>query len=118
MRLEINTKDIQFRVAGLVKPRQDYRDKSGKTQATTSDEDGRRPLWTVRLDAIDTKRETKETIFVEVAGEQPRLTFDGFALVHELVYAPWVGKDGKLRRAFKAEHVEAAPGSKQSQHAA
>jgi hypothetical protein len=105
MRLLIDTKDITFRVEGLAKPRQDYRDKSGNTQATTSDEDGRRPIWTVRLGAVDTGRATKETIFVEVAGEQPRLTFDGFAMVHELVYAPWVGKDGKIKRAFRAASV-------------
>ena len=110
MRLLIDTKDIQFRVAGLAKARQDYRDKSGK-QATTSDEDGRRPIWTVRLDAVDTKRETKETIFVEVAGDEPRLTFDGFAVVHELVYAPWVGKDGKIKRAFRATSIADAAAS-------
>ena len=51
---------------------------------------------------MDAKRETKETIFVEVAGDEPRLTFDGFAVVRELVYAPWVGKDGKIKRAFRA----------------
>jgi hypothetical protein len=105
MRLLIDTKDITFRVAGLAKPRTDYRDKSGNTQATTSDADGRRPLWTVRLDAVDNTRETKETIFVEVAGDEPRLTFDGYAVVRELVYVPWVGKDGKIKRAFRATSV-------------
>ena len=49
---------------------------------------------------------------------EPKLTFDGYAIVHELVYAPWVGKDGKLRRAFKAEGVEPVSTPKQSQHAA
>jgi hypothetical protein len=120
MRLLIDTRDIQFRVAGLAKPRPDYRDKSGNTQATTSDQDGRRPIWTVRLDAVDTKRETKETIFVEVAGDEPRLTFDGFAVVHELVSAPWVGKDGKIKRAFRAASVTdaaAAPSGKSVQAA-
>jgi hypothetical protein len=48
----------------------------------------------VRLTAIDTINETTETIWVEVAGDEPKLTFNGFAVVHELVYAPWVGKDG------------------------
>lgn len=48
----------------------------------------------MRLDAIDHHRETKETIWVDVAGEQPRLTFDDFALVRGLVFAPWVGRDG------------------------
>jgi hypothetical protein len=120
MRLLIDTKDITFRVEGLAKPRTDYRDKSGKTQATTSDEDGRRPIWTVRLGAIDNTRKTKETIFVEVAGIEPRLTFDGDAEVFELVYAPWVGKDGKIKRAFRATSVadaSAAPSGKSVQAA-
>lgn len=119
MRLLIDTTGITFRVAGLAKPRPDYRDKSGNTQATTSDADGRRPIWTVRLDAVDSGRETKETIFVEVAGDEPRLTFDGFAVVSELVYAPWVGKDGKIKRAFRAASVtDAAASSQKSVHAA
>ncbi len=41
-----------------------------------------------------------------MAGEQPRLTFDGYAVVHGLVFAPWVGRDGKIKRAFRAESVE------------
>ena len=116
MRLLIDTRDVQFRVAGLPKARPDYQDKS--KQATTSEQDGRRPLWTVRLDAVDAKRETKETIFVEVAGDEPRLTFDGFAMVHELVYAPWVGKDGKIKRSFRAAAIaDAAPSGKSAQAA-
>ena len=113
MRTKIDTSGIQFQVAATAKAKQDYRDKA--RQATTLDG---RPVWTVRLTATDTVHETNETIWVEVAGDEPKLTFNGFAVVQELVYAPWVGKDGKLRRAFKAEVVEAVPGSKQSQHAA
>ena len=64
------------------------------------------PVWTVRLDAIEPEREARETIWVEVAGDQPRLTFDGYAVVHGLVFAPWVGRDGKIKRAFRAESVE------------
>jgi hypothetical protein len=101
MRLLINTNGIQFRVAGMPKPRPHYKDKD--QQATT--QDGRK-IWTVRLDAIDTERETKETIWVEVAGDEPKLTFDGFAQVSGLVFAPWVGRDNKIRRAFRAEVVE------------
>lgn len=115
MQLLIDTSNIQFRVAGLAKPRQDYRDKSGRTQATMQDG---RLIWTVRLDAIDTARETKETIFVEVAGDEPRLTFDGYAVVRELVYAPWVGKDGKIKRAFRAASVADAASSGKSVQAA
>jgi hypothetical protein len=118
MRLLIDTSGVQFRVAGLPRPRPDYKDK--EKQATTSQADGSRPIWTVRLDAVDAQRETKETIFVEVAGDEPRLTFDGYASVHELVYAPWVGKDSKIKRAFRASAIAdaAAPASGKSVHAA
>ena len=101
MRLLIDTSGIQFRVAGTAKPRPDFKDK--ERQATTRDG---LLIWTVRLDAIDTERETKETIWVEVAGDEPKLTFDGFAQVRGLVFAPWVGRDGKIRRAFRADVVE------------
>jgi hypothetical protein len=112
MRLELKTDGVQFRVASPAKAKQDYKDK--ERQATTRDGE---PIWTVRLDAIDHDRETKETIWVEVAGEQPRLTFDDFALVRGLVFAPWVGRDGKIRRAFRAESVEPSGPSKSVQAA-
>ena len=66
----------------------------------------------MRLDAVDAVHESKETIWVEVAGDEPRLTFDGYALVRDLVYAPWVGNDGKIKRQFRAETVEPAPSGK------
>jgi hypothetical protein len=112
MRLLIDTKGVQFRVAGAAKPRPDYKDKD--RQAKTQDG---RLIWTVRLDAIDAERETKETIWVEVAGDEPKLTFDGFAVVRGLVYAPWVGKDGKIKRAFRADAVESAPSGRSAQAA-
>jgi hypothetical protein len=106
MRLLIDTRGVQFRVAGAAKPREDYKDKGRQAK----DREGR-PIWTVRLDAVDAERETKETIWVEVAGDEPKLTFDGFALVRGLVFAPWVGRDGKIKRAFRAEAIEPlAPG--------
>ena len=47
-----------------------------------------------------------------------RLTFDGYAVVRELVYAPWVGRDGKIKRAFRAEVIaEASPSGKPAQAA-
>lgn len=113
MRLLIDTKGVQFRVAGAAKPKPDYKDKD--RQATTRDG---QPIWTVRLDAIDAERETKETIWVEVAGDEPKLTFDGFAVVRGLVYAPWVGKDGKIKRAFRADAVEPAASPGRSAQAA
>lgn len=104
MRLLIETSTVQFRVAGLPKR------KIVKGQEAIT-RDGR-PVWTVRLDAVDAVHESKETIWVEVAGDEPRLTFDGYALVRDLVFAPWVGNDGKIKRQFRAETVEPAPSGK------
>src|SRR5580704_18915256 len=112
MRLELKTDSVQFRVASPAKPRADYKDK--ERQAVTRDGE---PIWTVRLDAIEPERETKETIWVEVAGEQPKVTFDGYALVRGLVFAPWVGRDGKIKRAFRADAVESAQSVKPVQAA-
>jgi hypothetical protein len=112
MRLLIDTSGTQFRVAGVAKPRQDYKDKD--RQAVSRDG---LLIWTVRLDAIEPERETKETIWVEVAGNEPKLTFDDYAVVRGLVFAPWVGRDGKIRRAFRADAVEPVQSSK-SVHAA
>jgi hypothetical protein len=112
MRLLIDTSGVQFRVAGAAKPRPDFKDKD--RQAVSRDG---QPIWTVRLDAIEPERETKETIWVEVAGDQPKVTFDGYAEVSGLVFAPWVGRDGKIRRAFRADAVDPA-GSAKSVHAA
>ena len=112
MRLLIDTSSVQFRVAGAAKARPDFKDKD--RQAVTRDGE---PIWTVRLDAIEPERETKETIWVEVAGEQPKVTFDGYAVVRGLVFAPWVGRDGKIKRAFRADAVEPAQ-SGRSVHAA
>ena len=112
MQLLINTSPVQFRVAGAVKPRMDYKDKDRQAK----DRDGR-PIWTVHLDAIDTERQTKETIWVEVAGDEPKLTFDGYAVVRNLVFAPWVGRDGKIKRAFRADAVEPHPSVKSVQAA-
>lgn len=112
MRLLIDASGVQFRVASAAKPRQDYKDK--ERQAVSRDG---LPIWTVRLDAIEPERETKETIWVEVAGNEPKLTFDDYALVRGLVFAPWVGRDGKIRRAFRADAVEPIQSAK-SVHAA
>jgi hypothetical protein len=112
MRLLIDTSSVQFRVAAQAKPKQDFKDKD--RQAVTRDGE---PIWTVRLDAIEPERETKETIWVEVAGEQPKVTFDGYAVVRGLVFAPWVGRDGKIKRAFRADAVEPHPSVKSVQAA-
>jgi hypothetical protein len=103
MLLKIETSGTQFRVAGPARPKSDYKDRD--RQATTRDGE---PIWTVRLDAIEPDREARETIWVEVAGDQPVLTFDGYAVVRGLVFAPWVGRDGKIKHAFRADAVEPA----------
>lgn len=110
--IDVKGQGVQFRVAGAVRPRMDYKDKD--KQAHTQDG---RAIWTVRLDAVNTERETKETIYVEVAGDEPKLTFDGYATVRNLVYAPWVGRDGKIKRAFRAEAVEPVPSGRSAQAA-
>ena len=114
MRLLIDASGIRFRAGGPAKPKSDYRDKA--KQAVTPDG---RPIWVVRLTAFDTSSDhgSSESIWVEVAGDEPKLTFDGFVQVRGLVFAPWVGKDGKIRRAFRAETVEPA-GSGKAVHAA
>src|SRR5436309_15271839 len=101
MRLLIDTNGVQFRVASQAKPKPDYKDKD--RQATTRDGE---PVWTVRLDAIEPDREARETIWVEVAGEQPGLTFDVYAVVHVLVFATCVGREGKIRLAFRDDDCE------------
>jgi hypothetical protein len=100
MRLKIDTSEVRFRVAGSVKRKQ----VKGQ-DATTPDG---RPVWTVRLDAIEDGKERRETIWVEVAGEEPKLTFEGAANVTDLTFAPWVNRDGKIVRNFRAEQVTAA----------
>jgi hypothetical protein len=104
MRLKIDTSEVKFRVAGTAKPRKDFKDKD--KQATTPDG---RPIWTLRLTAIEVDRETAETIWVEVAGDEPKLTLDELVQVHGLVFAPWVGRDSKIRRAFRADTVTQLP---------
>lgn len=112
MRLKIDISTVKFRVAGTARPRQVS--KNDKTQKMTGDRDpkGNRPIWTIRLLAIDTEVGTTEQIFVEVAGDMPQLTVDEIATVRNLTYAPWAtvkftdGKPkGEIMRAFRADAV-------------
>ena len=103
MRTRIDTSEAKFRVAALPKPRQQSR--TNPAQRMTPDG---RPVWSVRLTAIDTGSNTSETIWVEVAGEEPKLTLDELARVDGLVYDPYVHKDThKIVRAFRAEAITA-----------
>jgi hypothetical protein len=104
MRLKIDTSEVKFRAAGTTRPKKDYKD--ADKQAMTK-EDSPRPIWTVRLTAIEPGRETAETIWVEVAGDEPKVTLDELVQVHGLVFAPWVGRDNKIKRAFRADAVTA-----------
>ena len=92
MRLRIDTSEIKFRVAALAKPR--ARSRTDQTQKTTPDG---RPIWAVRLTAIDTGSNSVETIWVEVAGEEPKLTLDELALVQGLVVRPVGEQEGRDR---------------------
>ena len=100
MRLKIDTSEVKFRVAGPVTPRKDPKNRDAQAHPP----DGR-PIWTVRLDAIEDEQFRKETIWVEVAGDEPKLTFDGYVQVHALVFAPWVNREHKIMRSFRAEQV-------------
>lgn len=109
MRLKIDISTVKFRVMG-VGPRQVS--KNDKTQKTTPPSDGRRPIWSVRLLAIDTETNSTEQIFVEVAGDMPQLAVDELATVHNLTYAPWAAVEfvdgkpkGKVMRSFRADSV-------------
>ena len=98
MLLKIDTGGVRFRVAGTARPKQ----VKGE-QARTPDG---APVWSVRLTAIEDDRERTETIWVEVAGEEPKLTLDDLVAVHGLTFAPWVSKqDNKIVRNFRAERV-------------
>jgi|SRR6185312_9996615 len=112
MRNRIDITNVKFRVAG-VGPRQVS--KTNKTQKTTGDRDpaGNRPIWTVRLTAIDTELNSSEQIFVEVAGDMPQLVIDELAAVHNLTYQPWAAVEkapdgqlkGKVMRSYRADSV-------------
>jgi hypothetical protein len=103
MRLKIDTSTVKFRVAGKARPR--TVSKADQSQKTTPPSDGSRPIWVVRLMAVDTVAGTTEQIFVEVAGDMPDLAVDEIAAVKGLVFAPWVNNQKEIMRAFRAESV-------------
>ena len=104
MRLRIDTSEIKFRVAALAQPR--ARSRTDQTQKTMPDG---RPIWAVRLTAIDAGSNSSETIWVEVAGDEPKLATDELVQVDGLVFAPWISgpqrKDHKIVRNFRADSV-------------
>jgi len=120
MRLRIDASGVKFRAGGPAKPKKDYRDSS--KQAVTPDG---RPIWVVRLTAYDTnpEHESSESIWVEVAGDEPKLTADELVQIDALAFAPWISgparKDHKIVRNFRADTVTLASASaKTTIHAA
>ena len=100
MRLRIDISEVRFRVAATARPA--AKSRADQTQKTTPDG---QLIWSVRLTAIDTGSNSSETIWDEVAGEEPKLTLDELALVQGLVFAPWVNKKNELVRAFRADAI-------------
>ena len=43
-----------------------------------------------------------------MAGDVPELTTDDLVQVHDLVYAPWVNREHKIVRTFRAAQVTPA----------
>ena len=58
--------------------------RTDQTQKTTPDG---RPIWAVRLIPIDADSNSSETVWVEVAGDEPKLTLDELALAQGLASA-------------------------------
>ncbi len=106
MRTEIKIDGTRFRVAGTARPKQVRGE-----QACTRDG---RPVWTVRLTAIEAERNTAETIWVEVPGDQPELTIDDLVTPIRLVYLPWVNRNGEIIRAFRADAITPAEPARKS----
>ena len=113
MRLRIDTSEVKFRVAATARPR--ARSRTDQTQKTMPDG---RPIWAVRLTAIDAGSNSSETIWVEVAGDEPKLTLDELALVQGLAFAPWVDKkNGEIVRNFRADSVTVLTDARRTQAA-
>jgi hypothetical protein len=112
MRLKIDIGEVRFRVAGTARPRTESQ--QSKAQKVTPDG---RPVWVVKLIAIDSGAGadgSMEAIWVEVAGPQPVLTLDGLAAVEGLTHTPWVNKQGKLVRAFRADSIAMTDGARRA----
>jgi phenolic acid decarboxylase len=98
--IKIDTAGTRFRVAGTARPKQ-VKGEQARMR------DGRM-VWVVRLTAIEEGRNSAETIWVEVPGDEPVLTID--AQVHPvgLIYTPWVNRKGEIVRCFRADEITPA----------
>ena len=70
-----------------------------------------------------TEHGSSESIWVEVAGDKPKLTVDELVEIDALVFAPWISgpqrRDHKIVRTFRANAVTLAEASaKPAVHAA
>ena len=88
--------------------------RTDQTQKTTPDG---RPIWAVRLIPIDADSNSSETVWVEVARDEPKLTLDELALVQGLAFAPWVNKKGEIVRNFRADSVTVLADARRTQAA-
>jgi hypothetical protein len=111
MRLEIKTDGVQFQVGAAPQPKKDYKDKT--KQATTRD--GQK-IWIVKLGAQDDY--SLEVLWVEMVGDEPKVTPGQAVQVRGLVFAPLVTRENKIWRRFRAEAVEPLASGKPSVHAA
>ena len=93
MLLTIKTDGLRFRAAGRA-----WRKQVKGQDAVTRDG---RPVWKVKLHAIDDARETTEDIWVEIAGDEPVLPHEGEVQLDGLLFAPWVNRKGEIVRAFR-----------------
>jgi hypothetical protein len=93
MLLTIKTDGVRFRAAG-----RPWRKQVKGQDAVTRDG---RPVWKVKLHAIDDARETTEDIWVEIAGDEPVLPHEGDVQLDGLLFAPWVNRKGEIVRAFR-----------------
>ncbi len=100
MRLRIDTNEVKFRVTATAQPRKQSRD----NPAQKNTPDGR-PIWTVGLLAREGDSDRCETIWVEVAGDEPKLTADELAVVNGLTFAPWVNRKHEIVRTFRADSI-------------
>jgi hypothetical protein len=100
MRLRIDTNEVKFRVTATAQPRKQSRDNPAQKKTP----DGR-PIWSVGLLAREGDSNHSETIWVEVAGDEPKLTIDELAVVTSLTFAPWVNRKGEIVRSFRADSV-------------
>ena len=110
MRRRIDTCGIEFRVGGAPLKRQVSR--QNPAQRTASDG---RPIWVVKLNAYDPgagKNGSTESIWVEVAGDEPVLAVNEVAAVTELVHAPWINSKGEMVESFRARSIVVADGAK------